>query len=256
MRKELFYNPRSLIERLGIESARRKRLAKLRGTAASKLQLGHIDSLELLEICRPLGLETIYDIGANIGTWTVLAKALLPDVRIHAFEPLEVCRNGFLKRTDSLKDIHFHKIALASKDATSLIYVGSVSDTTSLLPPAELSGTQSFEPVSQDTRTLDSYVWERGIQLPDMLKLDVQGYELEVLKGARRVLDSVKAVICEVSFVPLYRGQCLFAGVVEFMAASGFALRAFGQTTATGITLHQTDVLFLRDDTTANGISL
>ena len=76
------------IERLARLAARRRRLGRLKGTVAEQLKVGHIDSLELLELLRRKAPTVIYDIGANVGTWTLLAKAIFPAAEIHAFEPL------------------------------------------------------------------------------------------------------------------------------------------------------------------------
>jgi FkbM family methyltransferase len=246
MRKELFYNPRVVCERLGIESARRRRLARLKGTPARNLEMGHIDSLELLEICRPLGVETIYDIGANVGTWSLLAKAIFPTASIQAFEPLESCREAFLRNTAPVHGVDLHEVALGPDDRVATMHVGAVSDTSSLLPPCGDAEREGADVRELPVRSLDSFVIANKLPEPDLLKLDVQGYELEVLKGAPMMLQRAKAVICEVSFVPLYEGQCLFADVVTFMSLAGFSLRAFALETRTGIALEQTDVLFVQ----------
>ena len=78
MRKELFYNPLVLLPRIGEWAATRRRLLRLRGTVAAPLNDGHIDTLELLDLLRPFAPRVIFDVGANIGTWTLLAKALHP----------------------------------------------------------------------------------------------------------------------------------------------------------------------------------
>jgi len=89
VRRELFYNPLVLFQRIGEWAETRHRLFRLRGTVASPLHDGHIDTLELLDLVEPLDPRVIFDIGANIGTWTLLAKALYPKSEIHAFEPLK-----------------------------------------------------------------------------------------------------------------------------------------------------------------------
>lgn len=61
---------------------------------------------------------------------------------------------------------------------------------------------------------------------PDVLKIDTQGTELDVLRGAGHLLDSVLAVEMEVEFVPQYLGQALFSEVDQFMRQQGFTLRA------------------------------
>src|ERR1051325_2503124 len=111
MRKELFFNPFILVERLGQWSNERRRLWKLKGTCAQHLSHGHIDSLELLELLRPVEIKIIYDIGANVGTWTLLAKAIFSKAQVHAFEPLEKHSILFQEKTKSISGVFFHQIA-------------------------------------------------------------------------------------------------------------------------------------------------
>src|SRR5688572_827487 len=102
MRRELLYNPRLLCERLAEISLERRRVKRLRGTPATTLCTGHVDSLELLELLRDNPPRVIYDIGAHIGTWTVLAKSVFPEAEIFAFEPLDQLREEFLRHTQRL----------------------------------------------------------------------------------------------------------------------------------------------------------
>jgi FkbM family methyltransferase len=248
VRPQLFFNPRILCERLGIESLRRRRLAKLQNSTARKLKLGHIDSMELLELCKPLNISTVFDIGANVGTWSLLANAIFPRSQIHAFEPLDVCQRELSENLRDNPHFHVHQVALASKNGLATMHVGGVSDTSSLLPSVETDGKEPFRRYEQEVRSLDSYALEHALPPAHLLKLDVQGYELDILKGAAEVLSKTKAVICEVSFVEIYRRQCLFAELVEFMNQKNFSVRAFAQTTPTGVLLRQTDVLFLRNE--------
>jgi hypothetical protein len=73
--------------------------------------------------------------------------------------------------------------------------------------------------------TLDDW-WEANGRPPvDIVKLDVQGFELEALKGARRLLAAGSlAILAEVSFAPLYEGSCLYHEVATFLEAAGFTL--------------------------------
>jgi hypothetical protein len=70
--------------------------------------------------------------------------------------------------------------------------------------------------------TLDAITRRTHFERPDFLKLDVQGYELEVLKGAEQVLDSVEAVMLEVNLIEVYQGSPPVHEVVAYMAARGF----------------------------------
>ena len=139
MRLELLYNARLLCERLAIESVRRRRLAALKGTQAAGLTLGHIDTLELVGLAGQAGISVIYDVGANVGTWSLLAKSLIPDARIHAFEPLPKHQTEFLRNFTGTEDVILHPIAVGSDNATETLHVTDFSDASSLLQPNEAS---------------------------------------------------------------------------------------------------------------------
>jgi FkbM family methyltransferase len=250
MKLDLLFNPRLLCERLAMVSLQRRRLARLSGTPAQRLSLGHIDSLELLEIARPLGICSIYDIGANVGTWTLLAKAVIPEATLEAFEPLLIHHLGFQKNVQEISGVRLHRLALGAENTTASLRVTDFSDASSLLPLAEASrlhfALKEVETVATIVRRLDDYRKEAALPLPDLIKLDVQGYELEVVRGGEECLRQAKAVITEVSFINYYEGQCFFHELVEFLGGFGLFVTAFGVNTPLGKVVNQTDVLFTR----------
>jgi FkbM family methyltransferase len=251
MRLELLYNPRLLLERLGTASLNRRRLAKLRRTVAKDLLPGHIDSLELLELLKSRPPTTIFDVGANVGTWTLLAKAIFPRTAIHCFEPLAMHQAALARAVGGLSDVTLHNVALGAEAESRDINVCSFSDASSFLEfTAEGKLLQGLEMVANErleVAVLDEYVSAHSLPLPDLIKLDVQGYELQVLKGAERCLQHAQAIIAEVSFRELYKGQSLFNDVVEFCARHKFFVSAAGHGTAIGERLTQTDLLFEKE---------
>jgi len=248
MRPELFYKPHLLLERLADKARKRARLAKLRNTCAAGLQMGHIDSLELLELVRENGIECIYDIGANVGTWTLLSKALFPHAMVEAFEPYSPHLDKLRKTVQNLSDVRVHSVALGSENNRMTLRVTSFSDASSMLPAANPGawGLAESSQVQVPGWRLDDYRTKHNLPLPDLVKLDVQGFELEVLKGATSCLRHTRVVIAEVSFVQIYVGQCLFHDVVTYLAKQNLFLTAFGVNTPTGRAAEQTDVLFTR----------
>jgi hypothetical protein len=126
---------------LAIESQRRRRLEKLKGTVAGSLKLGHIDSLEILEMLRngASSPKVVFDLGANTGTWSLLAKALLPGAIIHAFEPLQTHYLKLEQATSSIADIHLHQLAVGSYIGRAKMHVASFSDASSLLAFGQLT---------------------------------------------------------------------------------------------------------------------
>ena len=251
MRLSLLYNTRDMIERLAVASRRRRRFRRLRGTPAAALSLGHIDSLELLELLQPAPPAVIYDIGANVGTWTCLAKSLFPAARIEAFEPLPQHFPKFKEWTAPWPaDVRLHACALGPVEGTATMHVMDFSDASSLLP-VSAEGAREFKihPAAEITVPvipLDLLVAREKLLPPDLLKLDVQGYELEVLRGAEACLRTARAVLCEVSFREYYAGQPLFADVLAFLQSRGFRLHALGEGAALGAPLVQADALFLK----------
>jgi hypothetical protein len=93
---------------------------------------------------------------------------------------------------------------------------------------------------------LDDYVAEASLPLPDVIKLDVQGFELEVLNGSPLCLTKAAAVVTEVSFREYYQGQASFHQIVNFLAEHRLQLVALGEGTVVGERLSQTDALFLK----------
>lgn len=81
----------------------------------------------------------------------------------------------------------------------------------------------------------------------DFLKLDIQGFELEALRGGEETLRQVSAILREVSFIELYRGQCLFHDLAMHLAERGLYVCALGVRTLLGRPLLQADVLFLSE---------
>lgn len=252
MRTSLFYDPRVLIERLAVVFHRRRRRRCLRGTPAARLELGHLDSLELLQLLEPAPPAVIYDVGANVGTWTCLAKSLFPASRVECFEPLAVHQPEFRRWTKNLAGVTLHPVALGAAAAALPMNVMDFSDASSLLPPTPAANEAwRIRTVRRETvpvASLDHYRREHDLPAPDLFKLDVQGYELAVLQGAEESLRRTRWVLTEVSFREFYRGQPLFNEIAGHLASRGFALCALGINTPLGATLDQTDALFVRPD--------
>jgi FkbM family methyltransferase len=206
--------------------------------------------MELIDLARSHGARVIYDIGANVGTWSLLCRALIPDSTIVAFEPMAEHWPAFRANTLALANLTMLPVALGSSEQTLTFHPVDFTDASSFLPltaaASKLWNIKNSTPRQLSVRTLDAVVATESLPSPDLIKLDVQGFELEVLKGATKTLNSVSWVLSEVSFSTLYEGQPSFSEYVTFLATLGFEVYAFGQSLERGVPLIQADVLFHR----------
>ncbi len=137
--------------------------------------------------------DTVFDIGANIGLLSVwMAKQVGAQGRVYAFEPHPETRK-LLKKTIALNEIEnitIFPLALSSKTGSAQLYtVGTNHKLSSLGPISDTTyGENASLPI--ETVTLDSFCLEHHISQIDFLKIDVEGFEYDVLQGAERMLQN------------------------------------------------------------------
>jgi hypothetical protein len=85
-------------------------------------------------------------------------------------------------------------------------------------------GTDEVETTRAQVRTLNKLLADRELVHPALLKIDVQGFELPVLRGAEQTLRSFDQILVEASFAELYEGQALFPDVSHHLEEHGFHL--------------------------------
>lgn len=112
------------------------------------------------------------------------------------------------------------------------MHVSARDDSSSLLPIGEAQtrifpGTGEIGTTEVETGPLDCFLAADQIVSPALLKLDVQGFELEVLKGCDALLPRFSHIYAECSFLPLYEGQALADEVIAWARARGFRLCGF-----------------------------
>jgi FkbM family methyltransferase len=128
----------------------------------------------------------IFDVGANEGSWTRMALALNPAAVIHSFEPLpDMYRR--LQLSAFPNNVHLNLLGLSSQPGTRFIDVRAASFERS---SAESASTSEPNRIPVELDTLDNYCMNHEIASIDFLKLDVEGHELEILKGAQKLIDA------------------------------------------------------------------
>ena len=121
-----------------------------------------------------------------------------------------------------------HRAAVAPRRGHAVMHVSACADSSSLLPITDrqvrrFPGTAARGAVNVRTGPLDAFVRAQDIVAPALLKVDVQGYELQVLRASRTLLDRFGHVLVEASFEELYAGQALAGAVTAFLHEHGFS---------------------------------
>jgi FkbM family methyltransferase len=174
-------------------------------------------------------LELVVDIGANRGQFTLAARKWARKARVIAFEPLAEAAASFRKVFQGDLRVTIHQVAIGKEAGEASIHVSAAEDSTSLLPISTLQnrifpGTFEIRTEMVKIRPLSDFIVFEEIVCPAMLKLDVQGYELEVLKGCEVLLDRFSYVYAECSFVELYSGQALADEIIAWLRKRGWRL--------------------------------
>jgi FkbM family methyltransferase len=193
------------------------------------LALGVAAAIEHERVLLSLPSCTVVDIGANRGQFALAARRCFPDARIISFEPLAEPAKKYRALFSRDSRATLHEVAIAQDKGLATIHISAEDDSSSLLPitPLQTSlfpGTGEVAGVAVRTAPLDTVLTEAGIVRPAMLKVDVQGFELEALQGCVPLLEHFDYVYVECSFVELYGGQALAHEVVAFLAEQGFRL--------------------------------
>ena len=196
------------------------------------LRTGVAASVEHTQVLRNLkgnDFLSIVDIGANRGQFALIARSLFPKANIVSFEPLEEAAKTFRDIFSSDSKTILYENALGPVHKKMEIHISKQDDSSSLLPISGLQediypGTAEIETRTVEVKTLDEVLSVDSIERPALLKLDVQGFEIDVLKGCESLLSSFEYIYVECSFVELYVGQSLAHEVISFLSANEFAL--------------------------------
>jgi FkbM family methyltransferase len=193
--------------------------SRIRERAALKLHLPEIPSALAHLEKRGFQPKLIFDVGAYQGDFARLCRRHWPSATIACFEPLK----------HKVKEIE----ALASQDQGIVVFdclLGAQQASNVALHESETASSVLSEHIDQkfpvqhhEMFTVDQIVDEQFAgRAPDFLKLDVQGYELEVLKGAERSLTGVQALLAEVNLIDIHEGVPLIAEFVQWLDGRGF----------------------------------
>jgi FkbM family methyltransferase len=176
-------------------------------------------------------VKTVFDVGANEGYMTEQYCDVFPRAEIYSFEPFgepfEKLEQGIGQRPNVIPV----KAALGEEIGEETLNLNAENVTNSLLPNAPEIGLHAPEEWTRNVGSIiveqvrmDAFCKEHNINHVDLLKIDTQGYEDRVLRGAGEMLTpaTIRMLLVEVCFVDLYEGQASFADLFTLVTARGY----------------------------------
>jgi FkbM family methyltransferase len=195
--------------------------------------------------------RTVVDVGANRGQFTLFARLFHPAATIYAFEPLQTSVDVFVRLFAKDEHVIINRVAIGSHAGKVPIHVTNFDDSSSVLAPLpmqhEIFGVRSERTETIPMCRLADSLNSEAIYPPALLKIDVQGAELEVLKGSIELLPFFDMVYVECSYIALYDGQALAHEVVAWLHEHGYEIYGvFNQHVDSKRGPIQADFLFVR----------
>ena len=207
----------------------RKGVALIRRPSAWRyLRGGVLPGVEHGDVPFDPNIKTVLDVGAARGQFTVFALDRWPAAIIHCFEPLPGPAAQLAELAPSRVQVTI--AALGDTPGEAALHLSGREDSSSLLPIGDRQVREFPETRETGTEvvavtTLDEVVDPDELTPLTLLKIDVQGGELAVLRGAGSLLGRIDEIYVECAFVELYAGQPLASEVISFLLAAGFQLR-------------------------------
>jgi FkbM family methyltransferase len=197
--------------------------------------------------------RSVVDVGANVGQFAIWAADVLGASHVVCVEPLPGAGATLREVALGLAPCRVEVVAaaLGSTPARRTLHVTAANDSSSLLPVTSAARTRTalHEIGTEEVDVLvGDDVFSEPFDGPLLVKLDVQGSELDVLMGMPKLLATADAVLVEVSFTPLYDGQSDPSAVVAHLLDAGFALTGVARVPGSPSpwALDQADLLFER----------
>ncbi len=241
---------RHLLNLMGVELTRFNQ--KILEPASTSRPVGRMDYLLQDVKMRGLKCRSILDVGANTGSWSKMASDIFPDCNFYLIEPQIEMKHHLESFCNENKNARYFLAGAGAKKEKLTLTIWDDLSGSSFLPAEDERLKNDGKQREIDIITIDEMILENKIGTPDLMKLDIQGFELEALKGAESTFGKTEVYILEVSLfsyedVP---GLPDFAEVINFMRDRNYVVYDFPgflRRPSDGA-LGQCDICFVKQD--------
>jgi len=188
----------------------------------------------------------VVDVGAYEGEWTKKCAQIFPESRILMVEAMPSKKEKLERLIAGNKNIDVAIEVLGARSGDE-VFFSEIETASSVLE--EVSASHSR--IQRTTTALQDVLKKRDIKKVDFLKLDVQGYELEVLKGYTNFIANTDVILSEVSLLDIHKNVPLLKDVIDFMYRYGFVVYdicSVATRRPLDQALWQTDLMFVKED--------
>jgi len=158
----------------------------------------------------------VMDVGAFKGEWARICLNVFPEAIITCIEPQSASQEELKKLASEYRNVKVLQTLVGRSKCGSVPFKEVGSGSSVLL--------NSYEKTRKPMTSIDVLIAEGYCKAPELLKLDVQGYELEILEGFTNDFDVCQVIQCEISLLPLIQGAPLLHEVVEYLYKRGFVM--------------------------------
>ncbi|HJQ78599.1 MAG TPA: FkbM family methyltransferase [Lacipirellulaceae bacterium] len=207
-----------------------------------------IDPLQDMTRFVPDGSDrTIFDVGANRGQFLDQLRLRFPKARIHSFEPSPATFQALSAKVAGMTNVSTWNLALGANAGKSMLLENVSSDMSSMLQLGSQGWGRIEKQTEIDIQSVDDFCQEHSISRVDILKSDTQGYDLEVFKGAERMMreNRIGLVYSEITFDEIYKNLPPFDEILRFLRERDFVLAAFYKMEFRRPIVGWTDALFV-----------
>lgn len=210
-----------------------------------------IDNFEDLKFfLNGISHPTFFDIGANKGQSIIKMKHHFSDCKIFSFEPSPQVFKELLQNSGNYQDVSTHNCGIGSTNSELVFFENSKSEMSSFLKQGPSSWGESAGEIKVPVTTIDSFCAQNNISSVDYIKSDTQGFEMQVLLGAKELMSQnrIKLIYFEIIFTDMYENMTSFDKVFKYMIDNNFSLVTFYKPNFRGNVVSWNDALFINNE--------
>jgi FkbM family methyltransferase len=247
---------------IGVVRNTKAALSKMRVKVIPRHKLGQFPLAQHTRaILRQRNIDCVIDVGANTGQYGHFIRHEVGfDGPIISFEPVPATFSKLQAAASEDGNWKAFQMALGREPGLLPINVMASSVFSSFKRPTEdslFAGNKVVSQVKVKVERLDRFIVEQGFSFNNMLlKLDTQGFDLEVLRGAEGILDQIQAIQTELSFLAIYDGMPAYNEVSQELKNRGFVVSGMYPVTLTNLQAIEFDGIFVREGPITPGVHM